>query len=129
MKGLRTNITFVPYLDSPGNPAECNIRTGEIRISSELWPLYTRFEQKFIEAHENAHFELQTVLDEVACDAVAFEQLAGTEQNSLMQYVKAVQKVSKNNIERVNAAIKRTLEYAAADGSEEAKKLLKELNL
>ena len=129
MKGIQTHIVYVPYLDRADNPAECNIKTGEIRISSELWPLYSEFEQKYIKAHEQAHFDLQTVLDEIACDEIAFQALAGTEKDSLIQYVKAVEKVAKNDIERVNAAIKRSLYFAADKGSKEAKKLIKELKL
>ncbi len=73
-------ITFVENLGI--TPARVNRHTGEILLNSRVWNKLPEGFQKFILAHEEGHYVLQTT-SEIEADNYAFQKLAGTFKNSL----------------------------------------------
>ena len=75
------------YTEDIGNtPAAINRFSGVLYINPAFFPRLTPFQQKFILAHEEGHYYLNTP-DEFKADAYAFNKLAGTEFQSLKQIV------------------------------------------
>ncbi len=73
-------ITFVENLSI--TPARVNRLTGEIFLNARVWNKLPDGFKKFILAHEEGHYVLQTT-NEIEADNFAFNQLAGTFENSL----------------------------------------------
>lgn len=63
-------------------PARVNRVTGEIFLNARVWNRLPDGFKKFILAHEEGHYFLQTT-NEIEADNYAFEKLAGTFENSL----------------------------------------------
>ena len=122
----------VVYRDMPGqsSPASVDVKTGIIYVNTLVWPLYTPFEQRAILLHEKYHYLSGCTTNEIACDEYAFQQMAGTEKNSLMQFTELIEQLSKkcNDTERVRASQHCAIRSAAQHGSKDAQELLKFLN-
>ncbi|GHU85346.1 hypothetical protein FACS1894153_0380 [Bacteroidia bacterium] len=71
------------------NPASINLGTGIITINKDVWQQFSDVQKKLIYLHELAHYRLNTVDDEIACDKWAIEQYAGSEKKSLRKAVNA----------------------------------------
>ncbi len=119
-------IQFFPtFPERPTNPARTNIQTGDIEINAARWTQLTPEEREFVLQHEIGHYKGQT-FDEVRADRYALRQLALKKPYSLINYLNAVSNISYGDPLRVMAAQRDTLEIAAAQGSREAKQLLKQ---
>lgn len=120
------------YQPMPGKstPACVDIETGTVSVNTLVWNFYTPFEQRVILLHEECHYLTGKTTNEIECDKYAFRRVAGTEPNSLLQFVTLIEQLSakSNDVERVNAAWKMALQYAARRGSSEAKRILKQFN-
>lgn len=123
-KIMKFTIEYRPIYNT-SNPASVNVRTGVITVNTCVWWAYSDFEQKTILLHEKWHAITQNTCNEIDCDEFAFSQIAGTEPNSLIQYVDLIQQLSGEDSERFVAAQKRALHWAAKNGSKEANQLLK----
>jgi hypothetical protein len=71
------------------NPASINMDTGIVTINKDIWKELSPVQKKLILLHEKAHFVLQTVDDEIACDKWAIEHYAGSEKYSLRKSLDA----------------------------------------
>lgn len=71
------------------NPASVNLDTGVVTINSDIWRKLSPVQKKLILLHEKAHFVLQALDDELACDRWAIEKYAGTEKKSLRKALEA----------------------------------------
>jgi len=123
---MKFTIEYRPVYNT-SNPASVNVRTGVITVNTCVWWAYSDFEQKVIIAHEKWHAISANTCNEIDCDEYAFNEVAGTEENSLIQYVDLIQQLSGEDSERFIAAQKRALVYAANKGSKKANKILKNL--
>lgn len=125
---MQQSIRFLPtFPERPTNPARVNVRTGDIEINSARWAELSGAEREFVLQHEIGHYKRKT-FDEISADEYALSKLALKKPYSLINYLNAVDKISYSNPERVSAAQFNTLQIAAANGSEEAKKLLSRYN-
>ena len=123
---MNFTIEYKPIYGT-SNPASVNVQTGVITVNTCVWWCYSYFEQKAIIAHEKWHAISNDTCNEIDCDEYAFKQVAGTESNSLIQYVDLIKQLSGDDSERYVAAQKRALIYAANKGSKQASELLKRL--
>lgn len=125
---MQQSIRFLPtFPERPTNPARVNVRTGDIEINSARWAELSGEEREFVLQHEIGHYKRKT-FDEISADEYALSKLALKKPYSLINYLNAVDKISYSNPVRVSAAQFNTLKIAAANGSEEAKKLLSRYN-
>lgn len=117
-------IRFLPnFPENPSNPARCHVPTGRIEINRSRWDLLTEAERDFVLQHEVGHYACQT-FDEKRADDYALRRLAGKKPYSLINFVRAVRSISRNDAERVRHAERRALQVAAEAGSSEARRLL-----
>ena len=73
-------------------PAAVDCTNGIIEVNRDVWAAYDEFERRFILAHEEAHYYLDTD-DETEADIYALRKVAGTAPKSLSRAVKALLKV------------------------------------
>lgn len=118
------SVTYLPvFPENPGNPARCEVATGNIEVNSEAFRILPDYQREFVMEHEKGHYYRQTY-DEVAADAYALQQLALKKKNSLWNYVKSVRNISHGDPRRVRAAEMAALRVAAKNGSADAQRLL-----
>lgn len=117
-------ITYLPvFPENPGNPARCEVATGNIEVNQEAFRILPDYQQAFVMEHEKGHYYKQSY-DEVTADAYALQQLALKKKNSLWHYVLSVRNVSHGDPRRVRAAEMAALRVAAKNGSADAQRLL-----
>ena len=109
------------------SPAAIDRSRGILYLNPDIMRTLTPFQQKFVYWHEMGHYHLDTS-DEIQADAYAFDQLAGTEFQSLKQCLKSLREVlSEDNPTlkpRYDALLIRAFEWDAQRGSQTAKKAL-----
>ncbi|MGD9930138.1 MAG: hypothetical protein AB7U05_08970 [Mangrovibacterium sp.] len=89
----------ITYADSTvlgKTPARVNRLTGEIFINTDVWDTLPGAYQDFILAHEEGHYQAQTV-NELMADHYAIMKLAGTAKNSLRNAVNTICEVLPGN--------------------------------
>jgi len=83
----------IQYTEDIGStPAAVDRFAGVLYINPSIFPKLTDFQKKFIIAHEEGHYYLDTS-DEFKADEYAFNKLAGTEFQSLKQAVNCLPQV------------------------------------
>lgn len=117
-------ITYLPvFPENPGNPARCEVATGNIEVNNEAFRVLPDYQREFVIEHEKGHYYRQT-FDEVTADSYALQQLALKKKNSLWNYVLSVRNISHGDPRRVRAAEIGALKVAAKNGSADAQRLL-----
>ncbi len=122
---MRTpTITYLPiFPENPGNPARCEVATGNIEVNNDAFRVLPDYQREFVLEHEKGHYYKQT-FDEVTADAYALQQLALKKKNSLWNHVLSVRNISHGDPRRVRAAEMGALKIAAKNGSADAQRLL-----
>ncbi|MBO7201858.1 MAG: hypothetical protein J6V54_10765 [Bacteroidales bacterium] len=85
-------ITYVDSKELGSCPAAVLMDDGTIQINADVWHRYTPYQQQFILAHEQGHYELQTQSEELA-DLYALRTLHGTSPQSLKQSIDTLVKM------------------------------------
>lgn len=85
-------ITYVDSKELGTCPAAVVMDDGTIQVNADVWNLYTPYQQRFILAHEQGHYELQTSSEEQA-DLYALRRLHGSEPQSLKQSIETLVKM------------------------------------
>jgi len=75
------------------NPASIDIVTGVITVNRCVWKHLCPVQKRLLILHEKAHFVLQTLDDEKACDRWALEKFAGSRPNSLRKALDAFERL------------------------------------
>lgn len=122
-------ITYVDGKELGTCPAAVVMDDGTIQVNADVWDRYTPYQQRFILAHEQGHYELQTSSEEQA-DLYALRHLHGSEPRSLRQSIETLVKMG-NAIptQRVEALYRQALAIdAALNNNNLAKQELKILN-
>ena len=122
-------ITYVDGKELGLCPAAVVMDDGTIQVNADVWDRYTPYQQRFILAHEQGHYELQTSSEEQA-DLYALRHLHGSEPRSLRQSIETLVKMG-NAIppQRVEALYREALAIdAALNNNQKAKQELKILN-
>ncbi len=123
MKEITVNH-YHTFPDNSTNPARCNRATATIDINDKVWSKLTPLQQDWWMAHERGHIILNTG-DEIAADAYAFQQVAGSTPYSLIQIINAMRAVVPGwQNDRHRAIQIQALHYAARRGSTYASELL-----
>lgn len=78
-------------------PAAVDRETGILYINPKRYFKLTPFQRKFVKFHEYGHYNLNTD-SELAADEYAFNQLAGTEFQSLKQCIECLEQILDENV-------------------------------
>ncbi len=118
-------VRYYPqFPDNPKNPARCNRATATIDINKKVWENLSELQRQWWMEHERGHIILNTG-DEIAADAYAFQQVAGSTSYSLIQIINAMKAVVPGwQNDRHRAIQIQALQFAARKGSTYAQDLL-----
>lgn len=118
-------ITYVDSRTLGSCPAAVVMDDGTIQVNADVWNQYTPFQKRFIIAHEQGHYELQTASEELA-DRYALRLLYGSEPKSLKQSIGTLVKMgSAIPSTRMEALYREALTIDANNNNQRA---IKELN-
>ena len=120
-------IVEVPYFEENNSPAKVYNKQGLIVINKQEFDILPDFAKKWVIEHEKGHYYLQTD-DEILADRYATEQLALSENGSLMKLYDALTSIAPQK-ERHTKLIEDILIIAAQKGSEKAKQILLQAGL
>lgn len=104
-------------------PAAVDMETGLIDVNKDVWDNFDDFQQKFILAHEEGHFVLDTDYEDEA-DAYALKKLFKTVPRSLKRSLETLYKVGIMDKERLERLYVECLKLDAANGNRRAAKIL-----
>jgi len=105
-------------------PCAVECTEGIIEVNRDVWNAYDEFERRFLIAHEEGHYYLDTD-DETEADIYALRAVAGTAPKSLARAVGALLKVGVIDEGRYYYLYEEALKLDGEMGNKEAEKELK----
>lgn len=108
-------------------PCAVDCETGMIEVNRDVWNHYDEFERRFLIAHEEGHYYLDTD-DEYEADLYALKKVAGTAPKSLARSVGALLKVGVIDEGRYYRIYEEALKIDKSLGNKEADKELKKID-
>ena len=105
-------------------PCAVECTEGVIEVNRDVWNAYDEFERRFLIAHEEGHYFLDTD-DETEADIYALRQVAGTAPKSLARAIGALLKVGVIDEGRYYYLYEEALKLDGDMGNPDAEKELK----
>jgi hypothetical protein len=115
---------YVTSNDLGNCPCAVDCNTGIVEVNRDVWNKYNEIERRFLLAHEEGHYYLDTD-DETEADIYALRKLAGTTNNSLAKCIGALLKVDVIDDGRYYRLYKEALKIDQSKGNKQA---INELN-
>lgn len=107
-------------------PAAVDCDEGMLLVNRDVWNRYDEFERRFLIAHEEGHYYLDTD-DETEADIYALRQVAGTAPKSLARSIETLLKVGVLDEGRYYRLYEEALRIDGEMGNPEAAKELRKI--